>query len=90
MLLLKTNEDSSWSVSPESGDLEPHESKTITVKLCLLDVGKYKNSVMLSIINSRAILVELEVTGYGCSVFFEPQIFPTFDWGLLFRFQLFI
>ncbi|KAK9306551.1 hypothetical protein QLX08_002752 [Tetragonisca angustula] len=82
-----TNEDSSWSVSPESGDLEPHESKTITVKLCLLDVGKYKNSVMLSIINSRAILVELEVTGYGCSVLFEPQIFPTFDWGLLFSHQ---
>ncbi|KAK1122967.1 hypothetical protein K0M31_008605 [Melipona bicolor] len=82
-----TNEDSSWSVSPESGDLEPHESKTITVKLCLLDAGKYKNSVMLSIINSRTILVELEVTGYGCSVLFEPQIFPTFDWGLLFSHQ---
>ncbi|XP_043589616.1 hydrocephalus-inducing protein homolog [Bombus pyrosoma] len=81
------SKDSLWSVSPESGDLEPHESMTITVKLCFVDPGKYKDKIMLRVINSRTIPVEVKGTGYGCSVVFEPQIFPTFDWGLLFSHQ---
>lgn len=87
---MKKSEDSLCSVSPESGDLEPHESMIITVKLCLVEPGKYKDKIMLRVINSRTIPVEVKGTGYGCSVVFEPQIFPTFDWGLLFRFQSFI
>ncbi|XP_048264436.1 LOW QUALITY PROTEIN: hydrocephalus-inducing protein [Bombus terrestris] len=81
------SEDSLCSVSPESGDLEPHESMIITVKLCLVEPGKYKDKIMLRVINSRIIPVEVKGTGYGCSVVFEPQIFPTFDWGLLFSHQ---
>lgn len=87
---MKKSEDSLWSVNPESGDLEPHESMIITVKLYLVDPGKYKDKIMLRVINSRTIPVEVKATGYGCSVVFEPQIFPIFDWGLLFRFQSFI
>ncbi|XP_026670103.1 hydrocephalus-inducing protein homolog [Ceratina calcarata] len=79
--------NSPWSVSPRSGDLEPQGSMPITVKVFLVDVGKYKENLVLSVINSRSISVELRVTGYGCSVVFEPQIFPTFDWGLLFSHQ---
>ncbi|XP_043251739.1 hydrocephalus-inducing protein homolog [Colletes gigas] len=75
---------SPWSVSPESGDLEPHESIKIDVKLYLRDVGKYNDRVMLFIINSQTISVHLRTIGVGCSVVFEPRIFPVYDWGLLF------
>ncbi|CAL7939800.1 unnamed protein product [Xylocopa violacea] len=78
---------SPWCVEPESGELEPNGSITITVKLFLLDADKYKDHVILSIVNSKSIFVEVEAIGYGCSVVFEPQIFPTFDWGFLFSRQ---
>ena len=74
-------------MEPEFGDLLPHESKTITIKVFLVNGGVYKDKIMLSVIDSRTIHVDVKVIGYGCSVVFTPQIFPVFDWGLLFRFQ---
>lgn len=84
---LKRNERSPWTTIPESGCLEPHGKMTIEVKLCLVDAGKFKDKVIVTVINSRTIPVDVRVFGYGCCVTFEPQIFPVYDWGLLFRFR---
>ncbi|CAK9811305.1 Hydrocephalus-inducing protein [Anthophora quadrimaculata] len=83
---LKKN-NSPWSIDPESSELQPYECITITVKLYLRDIGKFKDHVVLSIINGKTIFVELKTTGTGCSIVFNPNIFPTFDWGLLFSHQ---
>ncbi|XP_061935076.1 hydrocephalus-inducing protein homolog [Apis cerana] len=80
----ENQENSSWIMEPEFGDLLPHESKTITIKVFLVNGGVYKERIMLSVIDSRTIHVDVKVIGYGCSVIFTPQIFPVFDWGLLF------
>lgn len=74
-------------MDPEFGNLLPHETKIITVKVFLVNAGVYKDKIMLSVVDSRTIDVDIKVVGYGCSVIFTPQIFPVFDWGLLFRFQ---
>ncbi|XP_017761797.1 PREDICTED: hydrocephalus-inducing protein homolog [Eufriesea mexicana] len=81
------NARSPWIPIPESGSLEPHGSMTIVVKLSLVDAGKFKDKVIVSVINSRSIPVDVKVFGYGCCVIFEPQIFPVYDWGLLFSHQ---
>nr|XP_034173204.1 hydrocephalus-inducing protein homolog isoform X3 [Osmia lignaria] len=80
--------NSLWTMDPESGDLEPDKTITITVKLFLRDVGKFRNTVLLSVLNSRTIHVEIKVTGIGCSVVFDPSIFPVYDLGLLFSHHL--
>lgn len=74
-------------MDPEFGNLLPHETKIITVKVFLVNAGVYKDKIMLSVVDSRTINVDIKVVGYGCSVIFTPQIFPVFDWGLLFRFR---
>lgn len=74
-------------MDPECGDLEPDKTITIAVKLFLRDVGKFRNTILLSILNSRTIHVEVKATGIGCSVVFDPNIFPVYDLGLLFRYS---
>ncbi|XP_053973138.1 hydrocephalus-inducing protein homolog [Hylaeus volcanicus] len=78
---------SPWSVRPEAVDLKPNESMKIEVKLYLRDAGKYNDRVVLQIVNSRTVTVDLRTIGVGCSVVFDPQIFPIYDLGLLFSHQ---
>lgn len=74
-----------WLVNPISGELGPNESTEVEVKIFLRDPGKYVGDVIVQVANSRSIPINVIASGIGCSVIFEPQIYPTFDMGFLFR-----
>ncbi|XP_076659704.1 hydrocephalus-inducing protein homolog [Halictus rubicundus] len=76
-----------WSVDPDSGYLEPNKSMKIDVKLRLRDVGKFYDKILLIVVGAAAACVELRAFGVGCSVVFEPHIFPVYDLGFLFSHQ---
>ncbi|XP_014477568.1 PREDICTED: hydrocephalus-inducing protein homolog [Dinoponera quadriceps] len=76
-----------WLVNPISGELGPNESAEFEVKIFLRDPGKYVGAVITQITNSRSILISVIASGIGCSVTFEPQIYPMFDMGFLFSRQ---
>ncbi|KAK2576816.1 hypothetical protein KPH14_005450 [Odynerus spinipes] len=79
--------NSPWSVNPTSGELEPNESMDLNVEVYLRDSGKYEDNILMAVHNSRTISVNLKANGVGCSVVFTPNVFPTFDMGLLFSHQ---
>ncbi|XP_039306781.1 hydrocephalus-inducing protein homolog [Solenopsis invicta] len=78
---------SPWLVEPTVGEVGPNESAEIKVKLFLCDTGKYSDNIIVHVINSRSISINIIATGIGCSIIFEPQIFPIFDMGFLFSHQ---
>ncbi|XP_036144321.1 LOW QUALITY PROTEIN: hydrocephalus-inducing protein [Monomorium pharaonis] len=85
--LTSPTKKSSWLVNPTFGEVEPNKSAEITIKLFLRDTGKYTDNIIVHAINSRSFSVNIIATGIGCSVVFEPQIFPIFDMGFLFSHQ---
>ncbi|EFN85828.1 Hydrocephalus-inducing protein-like protein [Harpegnathos saltator] len=76
-----------WLVNPISGEVGPNESTEVEVKIFLRDPGKYTGAVMLQVTNSRLIPINVIASGIGCSVIFEPHIYPMFDMGFLFSRQ---
>ncbi|XP_072764395.1 hydrocephalus-inducing protein-like [Anoplolepis gracilipes] len=83
--LTSRKKTSLWLVEPASGEIGPNGFIEIEVKIFLCDTGKYSDNIIVHVINSRSILVNVVATGIGCSVVFEPLIFPIFDMGFLFR-----
>ena len=79
----KTN--SLWSVQPRAGELDSYQSMKLKVMLVLREKGKHSDQLLISIANSRTISVALTATGVGTCIVLKPNIFPTFDMGLLFR-----
>ncbi|XP_014609402.1 PREDICTED: hydrocephalus-inducing protein homolog [Polistes canadensis] len=82
-----SRKDSPWSVNPVSGVLEANESIELDVRIYLRDTGKYEDNILMMVHNSRTISVNLRAIGVGCSVVFQPNVFPTFDMGLLLSHQ---
>ncbi|KAI4504415.1 hypothetical protein M0802_000886 [Mischocyttarus mexicanus] len=82
-----SRKDSPWSVNPVRGELEANESMELDVKIYLRDAGKYEDNILMTVHNSRTISVNLKAIGVGCSVVFQPNVFPTFDMGLLLSHQ---
>ncbi|XP_076237948.1 hydrocephalus-inducing protein-like [Calliopsis andreniformis] len=76
------------TITQESGDLKAHESVKLVIKLYLRDVGKCKGNITIHIVNGSIISLDLMAIGIGCSVVFEPQIFPIYDLGLVFSHQM--
>ncbi|XP_011879969.1 PREDICTED: hydrocephalus-inducing protein homolog [Vollenhovia emeryi] len=85
--LTSPKKKSSWLVEPTFGEVEQNKSAEIKVKLFLRDTGKYTDNIIVHVINSRSFSINIIATGIGCSVVFEPQIFPIFDIGFLFSHQ---
>ncbi|KAL6255306.1 hypothetical protein P5V15_013646 [Pogonomyrmex californicus] len=85
--LISPKKKSSWLVEPTFGEIEPNESAEIKVNIFLCDTGKYADNIIVHVINSRSLFVNVIATGFGCSIVFEPQIFPIFDMGFLFSHQ---
>ncbi|XP_076283503.1 hydrocephalus-inducing protein homolog [Lasioglossum baleicum] len=77
-----------WNVDPDSGHLEPNTSMKVDVKLRLRDVGKFHDKILLNLEGDSTTCVELRAFGVGCSVVFEPHIFPLYDLGFVFRYQV--
>lgn len=82
----KNRKDSPWSVDQVTGELEENESMELNVKIYLHDPGKYEDNISLMIHNNRITTVNLKAVGVGCSIVFQPNIFPIFDMGLLLRY----
>ncbi|XP_031837907.2 hydrocephalus-inducing protein homolog [Nomia melanderi] len=76
-----------WTANPHSGYLNPHESMKINITLRLRDAGKFRDRIVLILVNNRAISIEIRAYGVGCSVVFEPRIFPVCDLGFMFSHQ---
>lgn len=76
---------SSWLAEPIAGEIEPNGFTVIEAKIFLRDAGKYTDAINVQVLDGRPVHVNVIATGIGCSIVFEPQIFPTFDMGLLFR-----
>lgn len=53
------------------------------MKIYLHDPGIYEDKILMTIDNDRTFLINLKAVGTGCSIIFQPNIFPTFDMGLL-------
>ncbi|KYQ52600.1 Hydrocephalus-inducing protein [Trachymyrmex zeteki] len=85
--LTSPKKKSSWLVEPTFGEVRSNNSEEIKVKLFLRDTGKYTDNIIVHIINSRSFSINVIATGIGCSIVFEPQIFPIFDMGFLFSHQ---
>ncbi|RLU21574.1 hypothetical protein DMN91_005947 [Ooceraea biroi] len=83
----ESKKNSSWLVKPSSGEVGPNESAEIEVEIFLRDAGKYSGNIIVHILNSRSISINVVATGTGCSIIFEPQIFPIFNMGFLFSHQ---
>ncbi|XP_043670272.1 hydrocephalus-inducing protein homolog [Vespula pensylvanica] len=80
--------NSPWSVDQVTGELEENESMELNVKIYLRDPGKYEDNISLMIHNNRLTTVNLKAVGVGCSIVFQPNIFPIFDMGLLLSHQM--
>ncbi|KYN44368.1 Hydrocephalus-inducing protein [Trachymyrmex septentrionalis] len=85
--LTSPKKKSSWVIEPTFGEVRPNDSEEIKVKLFLRDIDKYTDNIIVHVINSRSFSINVIATGIGCSIVFEPQIFPIFDMGFLFSHQ---
>ncbi|KAG5334606.1 HYDIN protein, partial [Acromyrmex charruanus] len=85
--LTSPKKKSSWLIEPTFGEVRPNDSEEIKIKLFLRDTGKYIDNIIVHVINSRSFSINVIATGIGCSIVFEPQIFPIFDMGFLFSHQ---
>jgi len=65
--------------------IQVKESIDIKVEIILYDAEQYASDIVVHICDNQSILVNVTATGIGCSIIFEPPIFPIFDMGYLFR-----
>ncbi|XP_035733008.1 hydrocephalus-inducing protein homolog [Vespa mandarinia] len=84
---MKSKKNSPWSVDQTSGEIQEYETIELNVKIYLHDPGIYEDNILLMVHNNRMISINLKAVGVGCSIICQPNIFPTFDMGLLLSHQ---
>jgi hypothetical protein len=65
--------------------LDANETISLDISVKLRDTGKYSDRLLIAIVNGKTISVGLTAIGVGTCIVFEPEIYPKFDMGFLFR-----
>ncbi|XP_033221021.1 hydrocephalus-inducing protein homolog [Belonocnema kinseyi] len=84
---LPERRNSPWSVRPAVGELGSNQSIKLELMAFLRDAGKHSDRLLIKITNSRTIFITLIANGIGSCIVSKPNLFPTFDMGLLFSHQ---
>ena len=59
---------------------------SLKVSVFLRDTGKFSDKLSIAVLNGKTMTVNLLAIGAGTSIVFNPEIFPIFDMGCLFRY----
>ena len=76
---------SPWTVYPVEGVIKPEEVLEVAVTIFLRDAGKYRETLIIEVKDSRVMKVDLYVIGIGSSIIVEPEMSPVYNFGQLFR-----